>query len=414
MKDNLDALINHPFTSIQLSDKEKFHTGMLKVMLDTIGKPAYKCVFGTKFTEDLFRDNASPSIILEQDSIDMVIKKSFKNDKTESIFAIIESKFKTGLHYSKVKGEYRSQLTKYAYSKTGLKAEYGFVISLFKENEEDLKTEDIHKQNESKIDKFEPLQFVDFDFNLLQKEITCFNLLNSGKSEILDQVVLIGMWLNYLNYLCEVVKPFVKKRLKDVSYDNFENNLKKLKLKGVFERYRLKLIEKELKKIIKNKTDLKNSLKNGASFENIPNIDNNFIIIRNTNGNESLELVINTEEGNKNFCYGIEWQTGSVRVFIKWNKTNKIGEELKSKREECLMLFISKIEPHLENNDIINEVIEKYNKEGKLSHRDSIFKSVTVIKKNVFQDIEDMSKTLFDIICVIYNNGVHVNNILKS
>ena len=134
------------------------------------------------------------------------------------------------------------------------------------------------------------------------------------------------MWLNYLNYLCEVVKPFVKKRLKDVSYDNFENNLKKLKLKGVFERYRLKLIEKELKKIIKNKTDLKNSLKNGASFENIPNIDNNFIIIRNTNGNESLELVINTEEGNKNFCYGIEWQTGSVRVFIKWNKTNKIGE----------------------------------------------------------------------------------------
>lgn len=78
------------------------------------------------------------------------------------------------------------------------------------------------------------------------------------------------------------------------------------------------------------------------------------------------------------------------------------------------MLFISKIEQHLENKDIINEVIEKYNKEGKLSHRDSIFKSVTVIKKNVFQDIEDMSKTLFDIICVIYNNGVHVNNILKS
>ena len=28
--------------------------------------------------------------------------------------------------------------------------------------------------------------------------------------------------------------------------DNFENDLKKLKLKGVFERYRLKLIEKEL------------------------------------------------------------------------------------------------------------------------------------------------------------------------
>ena len=54
MRSNIETLINHPFTSIQLSDKEKFHTVMLKIMLDTIGKSAYKCVFGEKFTEDFF------------------------------------------------------------------------------------------------------------------------------------------------------------------------------------------------------------------------------------------------------------------------------------------------------------------------------------------------------------------------
>jgi hypothetical protein len=33
-------LVKHPFTQIQLSDREKFHTGMLKLTLDLFEKEA--------------------------------------------------------------------------------------------------------------------------------------------------------------------------------------------------------------------------------------------------------------------------------------------------------------------------------------------------------------------------------------
>jgi len=422
MKSYLDSLIKHPFTSIQLSDKEKFHTGMLKIMLDTIGEPAYACVFGNEFTKELYSNNGTPLILLEQGSIDMVIKKSLKNVEKNTIFAIIESKFKTGLHYSKVKGEYRDQLTKYAYSKTGLKAKDGFVISLFKENEEDLKIENIPAQKVPKLKIYKPLQFIGFDFIFLQKEIIRYNELNKDKPGVLDQVALIKMWLNYLKNLSEVVNFFVEKKFKDISNDNFENDLKKIKLKGVFERYRLKLIEKKLLEKINTQEQLKESLKRGASFENIPNAENNFIIIKNTNGNESLLLALNSEEGHKKFYYGIEWQAGSVKVFIKWNlsslnEINQVSDELKQKREEALIFLIEKLEQNLKHDDILTGVIKKdkaiNGKVNKLSHRNSVFKSVTIIKKNVFQDIEDMSKILFNIICVVNDYGVNINKILK-
>ncbi len=412
MKSYLDSLIKHPFTSIQLSDKEKFHTGMLKIMLDTIGEPAYACVFGNEFTKELYSNNGTPLILLEQGSIDMVIKKLIKDQK-ESIFAIIESKFKTGLHYSKDKktsSGYIDQLTKYAYSNDGLKAKYGFVISLFKENKDDLKIKSI-PEKEPKIQKYKPLRFIDFDFGFLEKEISRLNKSNLLKPDILDKAVLIRMWLDYLKCLSKVVNFFVEKKFEDVSDKNFENDLKKIKLKGVFERYRLKLIEKELLEKINPQEQLKESLKRGASFENIPNAENNFIMIKNTNGNESLLLAINSEEGNEKFYYGIEWQSGSVKVFIKWNK-NRINSDLKKKREEALILLIERLLPKLEKNTVDKFI--KPNKKGELSHRDSVFKSITIIKKSIFEDIQDISEKLFDIIGVIHDNGIHINNILNS
>ena len=44
-------LVKHPYTQIQLSDREKFHTGMLKLTLDLFEKEANakKCLKLLKF-----------------------------------------------------------------------------------------------------------------------------------------------------------------------------------------------------------------------------------------------------------------------------------------------------------------------------------------------------------------------------
>ena len=94
---------------------------------------------------------------LEENSVDLVIKKLPKNEKGKSngeVFAIIESKFKTGLHYSNYKGEKISQLEKYALNNP--KTEHGFVVSLFPEEEEDLK---IQSKQKAKIHEFKNIRF---------------------------------------------------------------------------------------------------------------------------------------------------------------------------------------------------------------------------------------------------------------
>ena len=40
-KNDVIKIKDHPFTQIQLSDREKFHTGMLKLTLDLFQKEAY-------------------------------------------------------------------------------------------------------------------------------------------------------------------------------------------------------------------------------------------------------------------------------------------------------------------------------------------------------------------------------------
>jgi len=50
----MSEIPKHSFPKIQLSDREKFHTGMLKLTLDLFQKEAYEGIFGTDFANNLF------------------------------------------------------------------------------------------------------------------------------------------------------------------------------------------------------------------------------------------------------------------------------------------------------------------------------------------------------------------------
>ena len=141
-------LVKHPFTQIQLSDREKFHTGMLKLTLDLFQKEAFESIFGTVFANELYTAEPKIQTCLEENSVDLSIKKDKK------VFAIVESKFKTGLHYSNYNGEKVSQLEKYALNNP--EVTYGFVVSLFPEEEEDLT---ISSGKKTKIENFAPLRY---------------------------------------------------------------------------------------------------------------------------------------------------------------------------------------------------------------------------------------------------------------
>ena len=82
VKEALSKLSEHPFTQIQLSDREKFHTGMLKLTLDRYDKYAYQKIFGQPFVDKLYEGvkdfQKEIKVCLEENSVDLVIKKLMK------------------------------------------------------------------------------------------------------------------------------------------------------------------------------------------------------------------------------------------------------------------------------------------------------------------------------------------------
>ena len=115
-----EKLIDHSFTIIQMSDREKFHTGLLQYALKKYPK-LYKLIFDIdgEFNSEL-----------EFKSIDLYIYESFNTKKP---CVLVESKFKTGLHFSKTKNGEVKQIQKYADKYKS--ASKGYLISLFPESE---------------------------------------------------------------------------------------------------------------------------------------------------------------------------------------------------------------------------------------------------------------------------------------
>ena len=390
LENALKKLKEHPYTQIQLSDREKFHTGMLKITLDVFQKGAYSEIFDADFAKDLYTSESQKiETCLEENSVDLSIKKG------KEVYAIIESKFKTGLHYSNYKNRRVSQLTKYALNNP--KTKHGFVVSLFPEQNEDLK---ISPEENAQIKVFKKRTYTDHVLRFLKN--------TSSKLPDDPRVPLITLWTSYLKDLKIVVDEFEFKNIKLEGISNNEDVkklLSEVKLKGVFEGFRMSQVKQELEKELKEKNTIKQVLQTGAQIWKKPDTENNYIILGNTHGNASLSLVMTDE--HKSISYGIQWQSGIVKVFIqpegknleKWRKDNTWGKLRQEILENLIALFKNKWD----------EDEMKINKEGK-------FRSITVMKKELFTDISAMPGLLSKQVAFLKTQKVrkHIQPLLST
>ena len=218
------------------------------------------------------------------------------------------------------------------------------------------------------------------------------------------RVPLITLWTSYLKDLKIVVDEFKSIRLEGIpNNENVKNLLSEVKLKGVFEGSRMSQVKQKLEGILHD--TIKQDLQTGAEIWKKPDVKNNYIILGNTHGNASLSLVMTDE--HKSISYGIQWQSGIVKVFIqpegknleKWRKDNTWGKLRQEIFENLIALFESEW-----SGDKM-----KINKEGK-------FRSITVMEKELFTDISAMPELLSERIAFLKNQKVrkHIQPLLST
>ena len=288
IKTAINYLKEHPFSVIQLSDKEKFHTGMLCFTLNK-----YPSLFKTIFELEGKGYTAS----VEENSVDLVVKQG------KVIILIVESKFKTGLHKSKTpephkekKGKFINQLEKIRLKHPKLDEKKGYyLLSLLPVIEKDRF-------------EFKGIQFTVIILKKLQE-------LKIGKEVIYEEDSLILLWIKYLKNLKVIVDYFIEnemncinlKKSENINYSSLSGLLKRIKLNGVFESYRYGLVqqkvEDKLSDIIKKLLRESSMSRNG-----IEQIGELF----NSHGNAGLNYAFAIDDQK---YFGIQWQ-GVLKIFI--------------------------------------------------------------------------------------------------
>lgn len=300
--DAIKSLKNHPFTVIQLSDKEKFHTGMLCYTLNR-----YPSLFKTLFGLNDKKNKAS----VEENSVDLIIR-----DKDNNIKVVVESKFKTGVHKSPATKEVREKgkldsTTKYICQLEKMEILYGlkkndvvikkYFISIFKKS-------DLSKE-------WNQLLFTGKTLSSLKDLM--INIKDTSKAH------LILLWIDYLEKLKVIVDYFIENKMTCINLKNsvppdnssLSGLLKGIKLNGVFESYRYGLVQQIVKKNLSDKIRnlLKISCKNRNELEQVG-------MLFNTRGNGGIHYAFG---GNEKSSFGIQWQ-GVLKLFIETeNKSSK-------------------------------------------------------------------------------------------
>ena len=118
---------------------------------------------------------------------------------------------------------------------------------------------------------------------------------------------------------------------------------------------------------------------------------------------------------HKSISYGIQWQSGIVKVFIqpegknleKWRKDNTWGKLRQEIFENLIALFKNELIALFKNEWDEDEM--KINKEGK-------FRSITVMKKELFTDISTMPRLLSEGIDFLKDQKVrkHIQPLLST
>jgi len=356
-----DYLIDHSFTIIQMSDREKFHTGLLQYALKKYPK-LYKSIFDIdgKFKSEL-----------EFKSIDLYIYES-KDKKKPCV--LVESKFKTGLHLSKTKNGEVKQIQKYANKYKD--ASKGYLISLFPESE-DLKIND-HEF----IKEFKNISFTG--------EI--LTVLEGLEGDSNEEYPLLDLWVSYLKELKIIIDFIKQQQLESLNINvynsdkDFEDYSDELKLSGLFENYRLNLIKEEINEAIKQEKKVICFEKKNYEY---------FSRIDNTHGNALLhyEKKFDNPPHEDFISYGIQWQTNKIKFYIrsKNKKVNKIRDE-----------YLSKFGKLLQDKVFPDGTELKLNPNGK-------FKSISIHQHSMFDDLKGIPDKIIELLNCLEDIKTSIN-----
>jgi len=278
---------------MSLSDREKFHTGILSFVINNLEGKAQlnllKSLWGEKAVEKLEGHQFSSEV--EQKSVDLVVRSEPSDPKNSEIVLWAEVKFKTTLS--------EKQIEKYQ-EKLPAKA-HGALFALF-----------------TGVDKA-PKGFREVTFQTAVLDPTLDILANLKCSG--DAKAMIRLWIAYLKSMNVLTKHMMDRKLKKIEVPNFEKELKALKINGIFGHYRHSLFLNKLENRLENLDHL-NALKK-------PDICR--IQQFNSNGNSAIEFRIrpfpelnpinwDTKPDPSNWdChmgYGLQWQSGALKLFI--------------------------------------------------------------------------------------------------
>lgn len=263
MQQTIDRLSRHAFNLIGLSDREKFHTGMLAFTLRWLlqNEPELGCklidgLWGAKERVD-WSGADELQVQTEASSLDLVLRRG------KQITHWAEVKLKTGLRESQIQ-DYEAKSPD----------AYGVLLGLLPEPTFSERT-----------------VFRSF------ADVVCANLHDSALAELTarypenDSILLIRMWAEYLIDLGGLSRSFVERKLNQVPEpDAVLECLKAIKLAGIFERYRYGLV-----------------------LASIGAIDPRVVkTLFNSNGNAGLDFRIEAPRP-----YGLQWQAGALKLFVE-------------------------------------------------------------------------------------------------
>jgi hypothetical protein len=335
---SFQTLIEHPFTAIQLVDKEKFHTGLFGFACKIIPNFFSKLIE----SEEGFQ-SAELTPIYEKESIDLIIKNE------SEIIAVFEMKLKTTVHNSgktdisqcsSIKKKIDLLSKKQKFSKPPL----FYLVTLFE-------TKECKEDGWKNITYKKIAETLNENLPLVEKKIDK------------RHYALISLWLEYLNELVMISHCVSNAGLEAIDFKNLETSLDKIKLKGIFEDYRANLII------------------NHSSISQFKAKEDFNLKTANTHGNGLLDLVLTKND----FDFGLQWQGNVLKLFAvpKIEKSKK-GSTIRKKRDT----FLSDLAEFYYKNQ---NVKFKFNRDGH-------FRSIT-IKDNwsFFSDLEIKIKELVEI-----------------
>jgi len=328
LKTAISRLKEHPFTLIGLADREKFHTGLLahalRCSIDRDRGSAIDIVselWGDHIAASQLQRAQKIEVFVEEGSVDLGIRV----DGDVAYFA--EMKLKTGLA--------DHQLKKYKHKHPDA---CGVVLGLFSE-------ETGHEDIASR--KFPDIISSSFKMPPISDE------LDEAKQ---DSLILLRMWKDYLSALANVSGQFEKAGLGPIEgAERLKEDLRTLKLKGVFEAFRYRLILAEVQK------------------RNCPGSAEIF----NTHGNAGIHFKF-----DRDMPFGLQWQAGALKLFVEDPRfKNGVSSDLRDARLEQLA------EKYVSHFGLAKRI---------LLGRPGKFRSVTVDRWSIFEPCKERIEKIVD------------------